>query len=103
MMNHPYIVSASVQLVPVMPGVQHPYQWIDEVIELIQSSGLKYEVGAFSTTIEADYKSVMGVIDKINQYLLSKSCPEWLLNVQIQVRSDADITAAEKVEKHRSS
>jgi len=101
-MNHPYIVSAAIQLVPVQAGTKHPYEWIDEVIEIIKSAGLSYQVGPFSTSIDADYKSVTDVIDKINQYLLSKNCLEWLLNVQIQVRSGGDITAAEKVDKHLS-
>lgn len=96
-MNHPYIVSAAIQLVPIEAGNKHPYAWIDEIIEIIASEGLSYQVGPFSTSIDADYKSVMKVIDKINTYLLSKSCPEWLLNVQIQVRSGADMTSDEKL------
>ncbi|MBW0178449.1 thiamine-binding protein [Sediminibacterium sp.] len=99
-MNHPFIVSAAIQLVPIQTGSRHPYEWIDEVIEIIKSAGLSYQVGPFSTSIDADYKSVMNVIDKINQYLLSKNCTEWLLNVQIQVRSGSDITSSEKVDKH---
>jgi uncharacterized protein YqgV (UPF0045/DUF77 family) len=100
-MNHPYIVSAAIQLVPILPGNRHPYQWIDEVIEIIKAEGLTCVVGPFSTSFDADYKSVMNVIDKINQHLLSGSCPEWLLNVQIQVRSGADITSSEKTDKHQ--
>lgn len=99
-MNHPYIVSAAIQLVPVVAGEKHPYEWIDEVIDLIKASNVKYEVGPFFTSLEADYKSIMELIDNINSFLLSKNCPEWLLNVQIQVRSGADITTAEKVDKH---
>jgi uncharacterized protein YqgV (UPF0045/DUF77 family) len=99
-MNHPFIVSAAIQLVPVVAGERHPYEWIDEVIDLIKASNVNYEVGPFSTTLESDYKSIMKIIDDINSYLLSKKCPEWLLNIQIQVRSEADITAAEKVDKH---
>ncbi len=100
-MNHPYIVSAAIQLVPIQPGNQHPYQWIDAVIEIIKAEGHICVVAPFSTSFDSDYKSVMGVIDKINQYLLSHSCPEWLLNIQIQVRSGADITSSEKIDKHR--
>ena len=101
-MNHPFIVSAAIQLVPVVPGSKHPYEWIDEVIDLIKVSNVKYQVGPFSTSLESDYKSIMNLIDNINSFLLSKKCPEWLLNVQIQIRSEADITAAEKIDKHLS-
>ncbi len=100
-MNHPYIVSAAIQLVPVDAGNKHAYVWIDEVIAIIKQEGLSCEVGPFSTSIDADYESLMRVIDKINEYLLSKSCPEWLLNVQIQVRSGADMTSGEKIAGHK--
>lgn len=99
-MDHPFIISAAIQLVPVVAGERHPYEWIDEVIDLIKATGVKYEVGPFSTSLEADYKSIMMLIDNINTLLLSKNCPEWLLNVQIQIRSEADITSSEKVDKH---
>ncbi len=99
--NHPHIINASIQLIPVQAGNRHPYAWVDEVIELIQASGITYEVGPFSTSLEADYKSVMQLIDKINTHLLSKNCPEWLLQVQIQVRSGASITSAEKTHLYR--
>lgn len=42
-----------------------------------------------------------GVIDKINKHLLEKGCPEWILGVQLQFRTGADITSAEKLEKHK--
>lgn len=100
-MNHPYLVSAAIQLVPVQPGARHPYGWIDEVIDIIKAEGVLCVVGSFSTSFDADYKTVMNVIDKINQYLITQSCPEWLLSVQMQIRSDADITAAEKIDKHK--
>lgn len=100
--NHPHIVSIAVQLVPVQSGDKHPYEWIDEVIAIIKASGVAYEVGPFSTTIESDYKSITRLIDNINSFLLSKNCPEWLLNIQMQIRTGEDITSSEKVDKHRS-
>jgi len=99
--NHSYTISASLQLVPIIPGEKHPYEWIDDVIEIVKQSGLKYEVDAFSTSIEADYKSVMGLVDQINAFLLSRKCPEWMLQVQLQLRSEADMTSDEKTNKHR--
>ncbi len=99
--NHTYLISASLQLVPIVPGAKHPYVWIDEVIAIIKSSGVRYEVGAFSTSVAADYKSVMSLIDNINTFLLLHKCPEWVLQVQLQLRSEADMTSCEKTDKHR--
>ncbi|MBL0884191.1 MAG: thiamine-binding protein [Chitinophagaceae bacterium] len=99
--NHSHIISASLQLVPIIPGAKHPYDWIDEVIAIIKASGLQYEVGPFSTSVESDYKSVMCLIDSINSFLFAQDCPEWLLQVQLQLRSGADMTSHEKTDKHR--
>jgi uncharacterized protein YqgV (UPF0045/DUF77 family) len=99
--NHSYIISASLQLVPIVSGIKHPYVWIDDVIGIIQDSGIRYEVGPFSTSIEADYKSVMQLIDKINNFLTAQKCPEWVLQVQLQLRAEADMTSDEKTVQYR--
>ena len=98
--NHTYIISASLQLVPIVAGDKHPYQWIDEVIDLIKVSGVKYSVDPFSTSIESDYKSVTKLIDTINSFLVDQKCSEWVLQVQFQIRACQDMTSDEKVSKY---
>ena len=95
---HNYIISASIQIIPIVSD-KHPYAWVDEAISVIQRSGVQYEIGPFATVLEGNYDSVMKVIYDINEYLLSRSCPEWISNVQIQIRSGGDITSREKIEK----
>ena len=95
---HNYIINASIQIVPIVQD-KHPYEWVDEAIAVIQQSGIKYEVGPFATVIEGTYDAVIKVINDINEYLYSKECDEWICNVQIQVRSNGDITGEEKTEK----
>ncbi len=101
MNNHGYIINASLQLVPIVSGIKHPYEWIDEVIDLIQASGLKHSVGPFSTSIEADYKSITTLIDSINSFLVDHKCFEWVLQVQFQIRAEQDMTSDEKTNKYR--
>ena len=95
---HSFTVNASIQIVPVVMD-KHPYEWVDEAIAIIQQSGIKYEVGPFATVIEGTYAEVMKLINEVNEYLFSKSCNEWITNVQIQLRSNADITSLEKTQK----
>jgi len=95
---HTYIINASIQIIPIVQD-RHPYEWVDEAIAVIQQSGIKYEVGPFATVIEGRYDGVMKVINDINEYLYSKNCNEWITNVQIQVRSNGDITGEEKTGK----
>jgi uncharacterized protein (TIGR00106 family) len=97
---HNFIVNASVQIVPIVMD-KHPYQWIDEAIDVIRLSGIRYNVGPFATELEGTYEEVMKVINDVNEYLFSRNCNEWICDAQIQVRSNADITADEKTKKFK--
>lgn len=97
---HHYIVNASIQILPIVQD-KHPYAWVDEAIAIVQQSGVKYEVGPFTTILEGTYDEVMKVIHDVNEYLYSKGCNEWISNVQVQIRSGGDITGEEKTEKFK--
>jgi uncharacterized protein YqgV (UPF0045/DUF77 family) len=97
---HQHIINASIQIVPIVQD-RHPYEWVDEAIEVIKSSGIKCEVGPFATVVVGKYEEVMDVINKINDHLQQRDCSEWITNVQIQIRSDNDVTADEKTLKHQ--
>jgi uncharacterized protein (TIGR00106 family) len=97
---HQHIINASIQLVPIVQD-RHPYEWVDEAIKVIKSSGIKCEVGPFATVVEGKYDEVMEVIHQINEHLQKNNCAEWITNVQIQIRSNSDITSEEKTEKHQ--
>ncbi len=97
---HQYIINASIQIIPVVLD-KHPYEWLDEAIAIIEKSGIKYEVGAFSTVLEGTYDEVMKVINDVNEYLYSRGCNEWISSLQIQIRSNGNITGDEKTEKFK--
>jgi len=97
---HSHLINASLQIVPIVND-KHPYEWVDEAIEVIKSSGIKYEVGPFATVLEGTYDEVMEVINEVNEYLLSHNCAEWISNIQIQIRSKGDVTGDEKIKKFR--
>ena len=97
---HQHIINASIQLVPIVHD-RHPYEWVDEAIEVIKSSGIKCQVGPFATVVEGKYDEVMEVIHQINEHLQKRNFAEWITNVQIQIRSNSDITSGEKTEKHQ--
>jgi uncharacterized protein (TIGR00106 family) len=98
---HNNIVNASIQLLPIVND-KHPYLWVDEAIEVINRSGIKYQVGPFSTVIEGSYNEVMSVVNAVNEYLYQQNCSEWILNVQLQLRSKDDVTVKEKIEKYKT-
>ena len=95
---HSFIVNASIQILPVVQD-RHPYEWVDEAIAVIQRSGIKYEIGPFATVVEGTYDEVIKVVHSINEHLNSAACNEWIMNLQIQLRSNGDITGDEKTAK----
>lgn len=95
---HQHIINASIQLVPIVQD-KHPYLWVDEAIAIIQQSGIKHHVGAFATEVEGTYNEVMAVVHAINEHLVAKQCTEWITNIQLQIRSNADMTRSEKTAK----
>jgi uncharacterized protein (TIGR00106 family) len=95
---HSYLVNASIQILPIAQD-RHPYQWVDEAILVIQKSGVKYEVGPFTTIVEGTYAEVMEIVGAVNEHLFSMKCTEWITSVQINIRSEGDVTADEKVSK----
>lgn len=97
---HNYTVNASIQILPIVLD-KHPYLWVDEAIAIIQQSNLKYEIGAFDTIIEGKYDEVMQLINNINEHLYNQGCNEWISNIQLQIRSNGDITGDEKTEKFK--
>lgn len=97
---HNYIINASIQIVPIVTD-KHPYEWVDEAISIIQQAGIHYEIGPFATVLEGKYDEVMNVIHKVNEHLLAKNCSEWITNLQVQIRSEGDITGLEKTEKFK--
>jgi uncharacterized protein YqgV (UPF0045/DUF77 family) len=97
---HQYIINACLQIVPIVQD-KHPYEWVDEAITVIEQSGIKYEVGPFATVVEGTYAEVLTVINNVNEYLQQKGCAEWILNAQVQVRANGDITSDEKTVKFK--
>ena len=97
---HQHTINASLQIIPIVLD-KHPYEWVDEAIAIIQQSGIKYEVGAFATVVEGTYEEVLSIIIAINEYLNKSGCAEWILNAQIQIRSNGNITGDEKTAKFK--
>lgn len=95
---HKFIVNASLQVLPIVQD-RHPYEWVDEAILIIQRSGLKHEIGAFTTVIEGTYDEVINLINAINEHLYTQECQEWILQSQIQIRTKGDMLGEEKTSK----
>lgn len=98
---HQHIINASIQILPIVQD-RHPYLWVDEAIDIIKVADITYEVGPFATVLEGSYDKVMQVINNINNHLQEQNCNEWIMNVQIQIRANGDITGDEKTAKYHT-
>ncbi len=96
---HNFIVNASIQILPLSQD-RHAYEWVDEAISIIQQSGLIYEIGPFTTVVDGNYADVIKLIGAIHDHLFSLACPEWIAQVQIQIRSNGNMVGLEKTAKY---
>lgn len=97
---HNYIINATIQILPIVQD-KHAYEWVDEAISIIESSDLKYEVRPFSTELEGTYEQVVDLFNKVNEHLYAQKCQEWICNLQVQIRSNGDMTGDEKIAKYQ--
>ena len=97
---HQHLINAAIQILPIAQD-RHPYLWVDEAIAIITKASIKYEIGPFTTVLEGTYDEVMQVVNSINNHLQEHNCSEWIMNVQIQIRANKDMTGDEKTAKYK--
>lgn len=92
-------LNLSLQVVPVNHANAYPI--IDEAIAVIQNSGLKYEVQPFSTIIEGHWEEVWALVSKVKEIALNAGADELILNIQVHLKKDKDVSFEEKIAKFR--
>lgn len=100
-MNKPVIVSAAFQFVPVK-GMQDPVALIDEIIALIQQSGLVYRVCPFETAVEGSMDKILALQHEILAVAHQRPGLEFLLYVKFHAASGENRTLDEKTGRFHS-
>ncbi|MTI22855.1 MTH1187 family thiamine-binding protein [Fulvivirga sp. RKSG066] len=95
-----HTINAAVQIVPNTNSTDI-YPIIDKAIEVIQQSGLKYEVTPMETVIEGKYDEVMSVIKKAQSASLQAGAKELIVAIKLHVRQSEDVSFEEKTEKYK--
>lgn len=90
-------VNLSLQVIPVNAADAYPI--IDKAIEIIQNSGLKYEVQPFATIIEGSLDEVLAVALAAKEAALRAGAQELVLNIQIHLKKDQDVSFEDKTLK----
>lgn len=64
-------VQVSLKVLPAGNTKDEVYNKVNEVIGMIDNSGLKYQVGSSETTIEGEYRQVFELIKSIHEKLVA--------------------------------
>lgn len=89
----------SLQILPIVEE-ERVYPLVDQVIELIQSSGLNYQVGPLETTMEGDLNTLLDLVKKAQEICIQAGAPRVVSVIKIDYKPDG-VTMDEKTSKYR--
>ena len=92
-------VNIALQVLP-KSKTRETYDIVDDAIELISRSGLKYQVCPFETVIEGPYNEIMELVEKVQTVCFAKGADELLVYIKIQNRKESKVTIEEKMKKY---
>jgi uncharacterized protein YqgV (UPF0045/DUF77 family) len=84
----------------VIPLCEDPYPIVDKAIEVVQQSGVTYEVGPHETTMEGDLDTLLDIAKAGHKACLEAGAPRVITFIKI-VDAVGGSTIAEKVAKYR--
>ena len=92
-------VNLSLQILPMVPE-ERIYPVVDSVIEMIEKSGVKYEVGPMETTMEGELDELLGIVKKAHVVCTGQGASRIVSIVKIDYKREG-VTMDEKVAKYR--
>lgn len=93
------IVNVSLQVLPVVPEAEL-YRVVDKVIEHIEKSGVKYEVGAMETTMEGEFDQLLEIVKRAQEICVEEGASRVASVVKIDYKKEG-VTMDEKIKKYR--
>ncbi|RDU38020.1 thiamine-binding protein [Neobacillus piezotolerans] len=90
----------SIQIIPKTGTIEETIKLVDAAIEVIDQSGVKYEVHPLETTMEGELSQLLGVIEKMNVRMIELGTPNVISQVKILYQPDG-ITMDRLTEKYR--
>jgi uncharacterized protein (TIGR00106 family) len=90
-------ITVSFQVIPIC---QDPYPVVDKAIEVVQRSGVKYEVGPHETTMEGELEQLLEIVKAGHRACLEAGAERVITFVKI-VDVVGGTTIADKVAKYR--
>lgn len=94
------IINLGIQIVP-KSKTEDAYVLVDKAIEVIQQSGVTYEVTPFETVMEGPEDQLMAVARKAQEAVLDSGAEEILVYYRMQIRKEEEVTILEKTGKYK--
>ena len=92
-------INVAIQVLPRSAKVG-TYELVDNAIEVIQKSGLKYRVCPFETVIEGYYDEIMTLLKEVQEAVYANGAEEMITNIKIQTRHNEDVLIEDKMNKY---
>ena len=95
--------SIAIQVLPQAENDRELCRMVDEVIAYIRSTGLRYEVGPFETTIEGeDYNQLMDIAKECQHVAVRAGASKVSAYIKVVYRPDGEIlTIEQKIGKYQ--
>lgn len=92
-------ITLSLQVLPYVPE-ERLYQVVDQVINYIDSCGVKYEVGPMETTMEGELDDLLVIVKKAQEICIKHGASRVVSLVKIDYKKTG-VTIDEKVGKYK--
>ena len=92
------IINLELQVIP--GGVENAYAVVDKVIELIQKSGVRYEVGPMGTTMEGQLPDLLKIVESAQRICIENGASRVFSVIKIDYKPEG-ATIDEKIAKYR--
>ena len=93
--------SVAIQVLPNVVDNDELIRIVDEAIPYIKSFGLHTVVGAFETTVEGDYDTLMEIVKGCSRICVEAGAPGVMTYVKINFNPEGVLTIDQKTAKHQ--
>ncbi len=94
------MITCSIRFLPLKAQSKDEiYRLVDEAIDVIASSGLKYLVGPSETTVEGEFSQLLKLIEEIHRKM-TPLCERYVLEVVFDCARNG-VSIDEKIQKYR--
>lgn len=93
------IINLGIQIIPKSKNLDS-YWLVDQAIEVIQKSGIKYLVTPFETVMEGTQDELMAIAKNAQRAVLDAGADEVLVYYRMQIRKESDVSIEEKTGKY---